>query len=271
MFYGPIFEYFDPKEGEVPEHFDAEFDRVAKRSRQILACWSKADVLDAAEAIDELIDRTRESRLDYELGKLVAAAEAADNEEADLPPRSGPVDDLEWCMGRVDPASVLEGGPVQWSQLFAVQALGLIAHGVEEQQHLKWRPSGHEVAERNVGSYAVDAAEALAKAEVLVRVEQLEHEFEQKVRAAVEDRTSGQAARAAKRRHAPQNRIKQRFIKWYLENQGTGIFHSRAQAADQFYRHLPEQEQKVFQPTNATRTLLDALRVHLRESPSEAL
>jgi len=281
LLYGPIFDYFDPKEGEVPDQFDSEFASVAGRARALLSEWTREQIIDAADGIDAMLAATEKSHRDMMFDSLLAEATAleagmeagSETESVDAwhaNRYTTPAGSLEWCIGRVDPAEVIDSASYTWSQLFSVLALGLIGHGWEEWHHLKGlhERQFEQVAERNIGSYAVDAMEAIAKAELLLRIEELEAGFEERVRKAVSDRVRTRNAKAAKERHAPRNHLKYEFCRWFDEHKDTGLFHSRNQAASRFYRRLPDEKKRLFSPTNAERALLDALREHLREQPA---
>lgn len=268
MLFGPIFDYYDPKDGDVPNEFDSEFETIAFRARVILAERTRSEIIEAGETIDAMMEETTSSRVGAALDALAEEAETGIESPTSHSHRS-PSSDLEWCMGRIDPAAVTQGAPFTWPELFAVLALALIAHGWEERHHLQTlelEDAFEETAFRNIGSYAVDAMEALAKAEMLVRVEELEADFENTVQAKAQHLVSTNNAAAAKRKHAPKNRVKRRFIHWYLENEKSGLFQSRSQAAQRFFRELSEEERRPFSDTNAPRTLLDALRNHFREN-----
>ena len=69
---------------------------------------------------------------------------------------------------------------------------------------------------------------------------------------------SEMAKSAANIRHQPSKTLKIKFITWYLENDGTGLFQSQDQAANKYYDSLPSSEQ-IYQPHRAATTLCRSL------------
>jgi hypothetical protein len=65
------------------------------------------------------------------------------------------------------------------------------------------------------------------------------------------------AKQAAKAKHAPINQLKRDFINWYKHEAPET---SKRQAAEIFLKGLPLEQKSLLAPTNAARTLLDALR-----------
>src|SRR3569623_1217585 len=100
--------------------------------------------------------------------------------------------------------------------------------------------------------YAVDAMEAVCMAECLQR---------EPSRQAAKI-ISEQNRKAALQRHVNTSELKRQLIEFFH----TGTFKSMAEAARRFYDGLEEGKRKLLAPTNAIRTLTDALSAHLKQS-----
>ncbi len=78
---------------------------------------------------------------------------------------------------------------------------------------------------------------------------------------------SSNAAKAANAKHARTNAIKDRFISFYLEE--SGKYPSKKAIAEYFFNSLDKREQLSFNTCEtATRTFLDALRKHKKQTKS---
>ncbi|MDO9273083.1 MAG: hypothetical protein Q7T94_08720 [Rugosibacter sp.] len=77
------------------------------------------------------------------------------------------------------------------------------------------------------------------------------------------------AVRAANAKHASTNKIKEQFIAFYLEQGGNHP--GKKSAAERFFDSLDEQKEKLLflGKEQATRTLLDALRAHLKSAKAQ--
>ena len=62
-------------------------------------------------------------------------------------------------------------------------------------------------------------------------------------------------------RHSHSNNLQKQFIAYYEKNRDNDTFKTIEQAANQFYDALPD-NMKIYRASNATRTLIDALRRH---------
>ena len=106
-----------------------------------------------------------------------------------------------------------------------------------------------------LASFAAEAAEAVCLGEQL---QQKDQEIEQAVRKQISQRSS----EAIRKRHSKVAQLKQELFEYYA----TGDFPSKAQAVRRFINELTHDKRNLLAPTNAERTLLEALRSHLRST-----
>lgn len=103
-------------------------------------------------------------------------------------------------------------------------------------------------------SVALSALEAVILAE-----NAKEQSFE--IEKIVKSQRREQAKKAALERHRPTHELCSEFIKFYFD----GNFKSKSNAADKFIDILEKEKRNILSPTNAKRTLLDALRKFIKE------
>ena len=260
--YAYSFENFDPKEGHCAEYFGSQYTDIVDRARKILEDRTREEIIAAAGLIDWI---THQDTVERALAELTPMAEALDRGEDDFEgPPFPPAQRLAYYLNMVNLDELEEFPNGSWAEYLAVLALALVADACEEQAYLKEERESEfdRVFWSQMGYFAIEAIEAVTMAECFARSGRLP--APPSIEHATKKRISQQAARAARRRFEPVNRLKQDFINWYRENEGNGAFHSRAQAADIFYRRLPEDTRRLLRPSNAVRTLTDALREALR-------
>lgn len=151
-----------------------------------------------------------------------------------------------------------------WSQYFALLALMLIVSAHQEEEWAYERKPYDVVTlatYRQAGDDIAFAMEAVIFGELLQINEagSLPYSI---MTGVSEQRISLNASKGGIARHSESNKLKKEFIDFY----GAGSFKSGADAARRFYQSLPV-ERKILAPTNAERTLLDALREHRKKIP----
>ena len=94
---------------------------------------------------------------------------------------------------------------------------------------------------------------------------QLTKNLDAKIEAEARHQLRQRNSQAVKQHHAAVKTLKQRFIDYYHAD----TFPSKRNAAELFYTGLPEDERRLLAPTNAVRTLTDALRDYERHHPED--
>lgn len=245
---------FEPLTG-TPSHFVAgRFRQIVYRARKILSGRSRREVVATADTLSWLLlcDAAQEINLDL----LERQAEELEEENGDSNPLT--LSDAQLLAHIVETVSledINEAVPnLTAPELYAVLALGLIDEAAEWEQH--YMQAGYaeddSIYPIALSPYAVDAMEAVCMAECLQRSEPSRQAA--KI-------ISEQNRKAAIKRHSLINELKRQFIEFFL----AGTFKSMAEAARRFYDGLEEGRRKLLAPTNAIRTLTDALSAHLKQ------
>jgi hypothetical protein len=263
--YATAFDRFDPKEGYYVEYFNTFFPDISDRARKLLNHRSRDEIKAAALIIDWLINEQCRERMFDALLKDATALDEGRFEESTWP--TGPTKELLHCLDLIELDDKEDFPNATAAEFVAVLALCLAGLAYEAQENMKKKGfSGFQSRYwSQTGSFAIEAMEAIVTAEFLTQGDRA-HQGAHLVEHAVKHKISLQASRAARKRFEPISRLKHEFINWYGEHIEAGKFHSRAQAAQQFYDSLPPDKKKLLTPSNAQRTLLDALRDSLRGS-----
>jgi hypothetical protein len=139
---------------------------------------------------------------------------------------------------------------VNWDLLYALISLYEIDSFMLNMNVIK---SG-KIAYPNFNKRANFRACALSALEAVLYAE-TSYEINENIETKVKAKTSANAKKAALKRHEKTQKLYSKFIKFYHD----GEFKSKKQAAEMFLETLSNDE-RILAPTNATRSLLDALR-----------
>jgi len=241
------FEWFDPKTGIPPDEFFGRFKDIAGRSRAILEERSAEEIIAMSDVISWLLSH---KQVIQNIVESIGVDD--DDDEMDESHYDGSFDEakiLTFCMENVDLDFAHDIDGLGWHELFAAHALACIADACKRiyENGPDPAPIAKEMAPIFIGAEALDAMECVCIAEGLIR----KNELKQKI--------SFEKQEAAFKRHSGTNQIKREFIHYYE----VGKFQSQAEAARKFYNSLPPDQKKLLKPSNAVRTLTDALRKHL--------
>lgn len=246
---------FDPLTGTPSQFVAGRFGQIAYRARKILSRRNRSEIIAAADTLSWLLlgDSVRE----IDLGLLEWHAKELDEKNGDSSDLT--LSDAQLLARVVETVSledINEAVPnLTLAELYAVLALGLIDEAAEWEQH--YMQAGYAEDESiypmGLSPYAVDAMEAVCMAE------SLQGDIPRIQAAKI---ISAQKRKAALKRHANTNNLKRQFIEFFH----TETFKSMAEAARRFYDGLEEGKRKLLAPTNATRTLTDALSAHLKQN-----
>lgn len=143
-------------------------------------------------------------------------------------------------------SGLLNLGELKWEHYFAVHALISIGRAIKATQADKSDRTLYLSTKIEPGEYCMEALEAITYAEYFLAI-----------------RYRSRAAAAKK--HSRINKLKQDFIAYYCEHASI----SRSEAARRYLQTLPASESKLFAPTNAVRTLTEALRMAERASAAK--
>ena len=255
-----VFDDFDPLTGESPESHQLACDHIIHRSRTILSQRTKEDIY----AINEL-NRYILSEFHSAIDDLLLEIEA--NE------RGGPKakhttesEALLKCVEKYELDSD-EINNLKWSDMFAVQALSFVSLVcTEEREHNELPENIRNNTNRqyenlySAGMWALDAMESLGYAEMFNALEQKEHEINTNIEKVVVEKISLKNKKAGIARHSKSTALKKEFIQYYQSRE----FPSMSNAADMFLNQLNDEKRKILAPTNAKRTLIGALSLHLK-------
>jgi hypothetical protein len=150
-----------------------------------------------------------------------------------------------------------------WSQYFGFLALHHVYQAWFLERITDSVKPGDEFVQalpNTLANYAAEATEAVCLGEQLLRKEREDAGIEEKVRASIRQRNT----KAAYKRHEKTSQLKQEFIEYYV----SGEFPSQAEAARVFLRSIDDDKRTLLAPTNAERTLLDALRMSVKMTES---
>ena len=170
---------------------------------------------------------------------------------------------------QVDIEEIVSVPGATWADCLAAALLGHCVVALFEENRLRKIEDFSQTEEANfyenvaeyIGHFAVDCMELLS---VLATMPGCNSYVlpQQAMRASLAASRSISAAKAAQVKHKGAAQIKDRYIKWYMENEGAGVFHSKNQAAEKFHRSLSDDERRIVSSVN---TLVRALRKHLSD------
>lgn len=257
-----VFEDFDPLTGKSPENHQLECDHIIYRSRTILSSRTKEDIY----TINDL-NRYILSEFYNGLDDLLLAIEA--EEKGGLKPKNTTDSEpLLKCVEKFD----LDSDDIynlRWSEMFAVQALSFVSLAcTDEREHNQLHENDRNNTNRqyetlySVGMWALDAMESLGYAEMFNSLEKQEHEIDSNIEKIVTEKISLKNKKAGIARHAKSTALKKEFIQFYI----SGDFPSMLNAADAFINQLNDEKSRILAPTNAKRTLVEALSSHLKSN-----
>jgi len=245
---------FDPLTGTPSQIVAGRFGQIACRARKILSGRNRTEIVAAADTLSWLLLADTAQEINFVL--LEREAEELDKGNCESRPLT--LSDAQ-LLARVVEAVYLEDiseavPNLTAPELYAVLALGLIDEATEWEQHYVRAGYAEEdpIYHVALAPYAVDAMEAVCMAECLQR--EPSHEAVKII--------SERNRKAALQRHVHTSELKRQFIEFFL----AGTFKSMAQAAGRFLDGLEEGKRKLLAPTNASRTLTDALSAHLKKN-----
>ena len=245
-----------PLEERLPYHFDITFEWAQETALKVLANRDHKEIAQLAMDIDALIF-TELPYLD-----ISSFPQGIYTEPANLYPGRTQVMRLQIGVRNDNPASSISAlKQLTWAECFAAQILSQIAFACYDEDRYKHDNAslGYDDPAENTGMYALACMELLTMMRILPGTEALfppETLFPE-----IKAKKRRTAQKAAGAKHAATGRIKADFVTWYLENIGSGIFHSKAQAAEKFHVSLSEEDQKILTNPN---TLIRGLRAHLK-------
>ena len=234
-----VFDDFDPQTDRLPWE---RFNQIADRARQILKDRSRQEIEYAALAVDWMLSKGNSTN---------PSPAGALRTYVDI--------DLFGFDGVEDFRSAT------WPEFFAALALGLLEEAFLAWQHktpyyeagLDSEDDGaafektHYYNRFDAYEFVCEALDAVCMAESLLRESLVAQEIQRKHKKKIELRNK----KAAIAKHAPLNQLKKECIRWYL----SGSFPSKREAARRFYESLPESRRKLLAPSNAIRTLTQAI------------
>lgn len=246
------FDAFDPMSDEAPAYSSETLRDIVGRARAVLKGRTSRQLKDGLQRLDWMLAETCNQ---FQQDELIKAPhlEAHEPSAETLLTRSMEMYDIEAQSALPDAI---------WAEYFAILAL---AHIGEIATARRGPIFGSTLGARekewwfveSTHAHAIQAMEAVCCAEHLVT--------QAVVQVAKQEKISLQARQAAIKRHADITRLKQEFFDYYH----AGTFSSYVAAAHSFYDGLPRDRQKLLAPTNAVRTLSEALSKH--ERPMQAL
>ena len=147
-----------------------------------------------------------------------------------------------------------------WSEYFALMALNCISQvwlyetlfesaDFKESEYFRY-------LQNTLAHFTAEAAEAVTLGEQLLERESGNEEL------LVSKKISERNSVAVKKHHEKITQLKQGFFAYY----DTGDFPSQAAAVRKVLGELTNEKRKLLAPTKAERTLLDALRIHLKST-----
>ena len=260
-----VFDDFDPLTGEGPEKQHYRCEHIIHRCREILSQRTKEDIYTMYD-LNRYILSEHHSVADA-LNKLGLEAEAEDKGENIVKAkRSTNSEPLLECIEKFELDSE-EISDLKWSEMFAVQALSFISLARTEEReydeledHLKNIPIYEYETLYCTDSWSLDAMESLGYAEMHNALENKEKDILNTLEINAAEKISLRSRQAAIARHAKSTALKQEFIEFYKQRE----YHSMSHAADRFLAQLDDIKIKILVPSNAKRTLTDALSKHLK-------
>lgn len=246
---------FDPLTGTPSQFVAGRFGQIACRARKILSGRNRSEIVSAADTLSWLLLAGAAQEINFD--SLEREAKELDEEKSDSSPLT--LSDAQLLARAVETVSledINEAVPnLNLAELYAVLALGLIDEAAEWEQH--YMRAGYaqddSIFPVALSPYAVDAMEAVCMAE------SVQGDVPRLQAAKI---ISGKSRNAALIRHQATNELKREFILFCR----SGNFKSKADAARRFYDSLDEEKRRLLAPTNAIRTLKEALSAHNKQA-----
>jgi len=241
-------------DGEMPEDYKFEFVNVVERAKRLLGRWDYHELKEQIDDINWLI-----FKLDLERRNPTGESGVVDPGEKDATIPS-------LIRNHIDEIELNQDTDFSWSQYFGLLALGIIGealatiHVVENYEVDDMRGA----LPAKMGSAAIDAVEAVSFGEAFLDAERRETSIEAHIELKTKKSISLRNSKAAIQSHSKINKLKQDFIQFYL----SGEHQSRAEAARRFLMRSSEERRSLLVPTNAVRTLTDALRAYEKQLPA---
>ena len=253
------FIYFDPLTGESPYDYQLACDHIIHRSRTLLLQRTKEEMYEINELCRYIISEFHNTFDDLLLSFDEESGEFTGKQTTES-------EKLLKCVEKYDIDSY-EIKNLKWSEMFAVQALSFVSlASFDEHAHNKLHESVKSNANRqyetlyNISTWVLDAMESLGYAEMFNALEQKEHEINVNIEKVVVAKISLKNKKAGIARHAKSTALKKEFIDYFQ----SGYFPSMSNAADTFLNQLDDEKRRILAPTNAKRTLTEALSSHLK-------
>jgi len=263
------FSNFDPLDGEIDYSefcWGDETGRVIFRARAVLENVSKEDIDEAISLIDWMVSQVEstDNQLERRQREIANRDEITEIFMERMKRFCCSVIQIKELEDEYDLCSLQGNQTWKWSQLYALYTLNIIGDAVERAIIINRDYKGATYFGRSLANYVsyylFEAYEMLAIAERKCVEENITDYVEKQTRSKISMRNQS----AAIQRHAPVRKLKDEFITWYRENEREGFFKSKTQAATKFFDNCSEEKRKLLAPTNAVRTLLDALKDYER-------
>ncbi len=252
------FQEFHPIKGSINSNLPIILNFIAETARKIIKDRKIEEISYALSTINYLLVDDIDSDVINESIETASHALPALAEES-LTPATAlmlRMDDFDISNQDLFPAAKRE-------EYFAILALAALGE-------LNWIYHLNKETSLATVGLAAEAMEALAVAESLTTPQPI-----QSLETAVREKISLQNRRAAIKRHSAYNELKARFIRYYLEEylpNLKGREPNKSEAARRFVQEIvmpeaaadPESPFNDRKPKQIVRTLLDALRDHLR-------
>lgn len=248
------FQAFDPLTGEPPDILENKAENIVYRARRLLAKRNLEQVFAIADTLSWLLSTDvaqayQAAQLKLSMGK---------SEESPIAAHIDPFDEVNTLSHLMVYFSLDELNDdlpdLAWSEIFAVLALGLMDEASEwvKKYEKQYVPVDDFTRVSTLGPYLVEAMGAVSMAEYAVQLEHM-HKERQKI--------SNVRRKAALQRLKGVSALKRELIEFYHK----GKFKSLAEAVRCFYAGLDNEKKRLLAPTNAERTLRQALSAHLKE------
>ena len=270
MFVRNALEQFNPIIDEIPR-FMRDLELIARRASLILQDWDETQILAVAEKLDWIFYEFNRGFGDPEFKPSLPAPDETTSDWLQYFLDS-PVAELYERRHQIDISQVEAAPNADWSDYFAVLSLAYIAQAATAYKAFmtgEKAPKREATEAFNINNDKIRATEAITYAEFILELNQLTKNLDAKIEAEARNQLRQQNSQAVKQRHADIKALKQRFIDYYY----TETFPSKQNAAEQFYTGLTDDEKRLLAPTNAVRTLTDALgdyeRRHSQDRPSK--
>jgi hypothetical protein len=238
--------------GELPEFARFTFLYIVERARRLLA---NCDLKDSKERLEDL------DWFPLSLDPDRFIPEAAEKLR-DVEPHERDATQPSLVYQHRDEFDEDDRKGFTWSEYFALMALNCVSQvwlyesifsttEFNGSEHIQYLPN-------TLAHFVAEAAEAACLGEQLLEKEKPGDSSALLGNKQIRERNSA----AAEKHHEQIARLKQEWFTYYEMDD----FPNEAAAARQFLSELMDEQRRVLAPTNAERTLLEALRVHLRSA-----